>query len=115
MKHQGSCHCGRIAFSLDAEVSEAIDCNCSMCRRRGALLAAFPRSALTLATPEADLGTYQFNKHAIDHHFCTHCGISPFSEGVDREGNKTVMVNLRCLPDVDLAALKVTAFDGASY
>jgi hypothetical protein len=94
MKYQGSCHCGRIAFTLDAEVSEAIDCNCSMCRRRGALLAAFPRSALTLTT---------------------HCGVSPFSEGKSRDGDKTVMVNLRCLPEVNLAALKITSFDGASY
>jgi hypothetical protein len=115
MKYQGSCHCGRIAFTLDAEVGEAIDCNCSMCRRRGALLAAFPRSALTLTTAESDLHTYQFNKHLIHHHFCAHCGVSPFSEGSNRNGDKTVMVNLRCLPEVDLAALKVTPFDGASY
>ena len=54
---QGSCHCGRIAFEVEGEVTEVFDCNCSMCRRRGGLLAAFPRSALRLATPEADLST----------------------------------------------------------
>ena len=114
MAQEGSCHCGRIAFTLEGEVGDVIDCNCSMCRRKGALLAAFPREALSLKTPEADMGTYKFNKHLIDHHFCLTCGISPFSEGKGRDGKAMTMVNVRCLPDVDLSGLKVIAYDGAS-
>ena len=115
MKHAGSCHCGRIAFELEGEVDKAIDCNCSMCRRRGALLAFYPREALRLSTPEADMATYTFNRHALQHHFCPACGIAPFSEGVDpRSGAKTVAVNVRCLPDVDLEQLAITKVDGAS-
>ena len=78
MTHAGSCHCGRIAFELEGEVDKAIDCNCSMCRRRGALLAFFPREALRLSTPEADMATYTFNRHALQHRFCPSCGIAPF-------------------------------------
>ena len=116
MTHEGSCHCGRIAFTLEGEVREAIDCNCSMCRRRGGLLAFFPREALTLTTPEADLGTYRFNRHVLAHHFCPTCGIAPFSEGADpKTGAKMVAVNVRCLPDVDLAALTVKPVDGARF
>jgi len=116
MKHAGSCHCGRIAFELEGEVDKAMDCNCSMCRRRGALLAFYPREALRLSTPEADMATYTFNKHALQHRFCPACGIAPFSEGVDpRTGAKTVAVNVRCLPDVDLDALSITKVDGASF
>jgi hypothetical protein len=113
MAQEGSCHCGRIAFTLEGEVGDVIDCNCSMCRRKGALLAAFPREALTLKTPEADMGTYKFNKHLIDHHFCLTCGISPFSEGKGRDGKAMTMVNVRCLPDVDLSGLRVIPYDGA--
>lgn len=113
--HEGSCHCGRIAFTVEGDIDGVIECNCSMCRRRGALLAAFPREAMTLRTPESDLGTYRFNRHAIEHHFCPNCGIAPFSEGKGEGGKPMTMVNVRCLPDVDLSKLKVTAFDGASY
>lgn len=116
MTHAGSCHCGRIAFELEGEVDKAMDCNCSMCRRRGGLLAFFPREALRLSTPEADMATYTFNRHALRHHFCPSCGVAPFSEGVDpRNGAKTVAVNVRCLPDVDLDRLQVTKVDGASF
>lgn len=114
--HQGGCHCGAIAFELDAEITEGYDCNCSMCRKRGGLLGFFPREALTLKTSEDGLGTYRFNRQAIAHHFCPSCGVSPFSEGVDpRSGAKTAAVNLRCLPDLDLAALKIIPVDGASF
>lgn len=114
-KHQGSCHCGRIAFEVEGEIGEVIDCNCSLCRRRGALLAAFPRAAITLTTPASDLGEYRFNRQAVAHHFCPQCGIAPFSEGRGADGTAMAMVNVRCLPDVDLATLKVTQYDGASY
>ena len=115
MKHTGSCHCGRIAFTVEGQIDEVYDCNCSMCRRRGDLLWFGPATALDLSTPREHLGSYKFNRHHIDHHFCPNCGVSPFSEGVDKSGTKTVAVNVRCLPDVDLTALKITAVDGASF
>lgn len=113
--HEGSCHCGGIAFTLDGTVEMGVDCNCSLCRRRGGLLAFFPRAALALRTPESAMSTYTFNAHAIRHHFCPVCGVAPYSEGVDpKSGEPMVAVNLRCLPDVDLGALKIVPFDGAS-
>lgn len=111
----GSCHCGRIAFTVQGEIEEVIDCNCSMCRRKGALLAAFPRDALTLHTPEADMGTYRFNRELIAHRFCPDCGVAPFSEGKERDGAAMTMVNVRCLPNVELGALKVMRYDGAAH
>lgn len=110
---EGSCHCGRIAFTVQGRIEKAIDCNCSMCRRKGALLAAFPRDALSLKTPESDMATYRFNKEVIAHHFCPDCGIAPFSEGKGADGSRMAMVNVRCLPEVDLGALEIVAYDGA--
>ena len=114
-RYEGSCHCGAIAFEVEGEIGQVYDCNCSMCRRRGGLLAAFPRAALTLNTPEAQLSTYRFNREAVAHHFCATCGVAPFSEGKGGDGAAMVMVNVRCLPEVDLAGLDVVAVDGATH
>jgi len=114
MTHQGSCHCGRIRFEVDGTIGSVLDCNCSLCRRRGGLLWFVPRSAFRLLTPEADLSTYRFNKRHIAHRFCGSCGIAPFGEGSDPKGNAMVAVNARCLEGVDFAALEVIAYDGAS-
>lgn len=114
MKHSGSCHCGRIAFEVEGDIVEVLDCNCSLCRRRGGLLWFAPRAALVLKTPESDLATYTFNKHHIQHRFCANCGIATFGEADHPEtGERMVAVNVRSLPDVDLNSLKVNPFDGA--
>ena len=114
MEYAGSCHCGRIAFELEADIKEVADCNCSLCRRRGGLLWFGSRDALTLKTPASDLSTYTFNTHRLRHQFCPLCGISPFCRGIDKEGNETFAINVRCLEGVDPHALEIQSFDGRS-
>jgi hypothetical protein len=55
MAIRGSCHCGRITYRLDAEPTEAIECNCSICRRKGSLLAAFAPDQFHLETSRDDI------------------------------------------------------------
>jgi hypothetical protein len=114
MPVRGSCHCGRIAFTLDAEPTEAIECNCSICRRRGSVLAAFAPGQFRLETPRDDIAVYTFNKHVIRHQFCKTCGCAPFAEGTGPGGEAMVVVNLRCADNLDLSAIKIMQFDGAS-
>lgn len=112
MKYKGSCHCGKIAFEVEGELKGAMACNCSICSRKGSLLWFVPRDQMKLLTPEADVATYKFNKHVIAHQFCRVCGMHPYGEGVDPKGNRMAAINIRCLEDVDLAAVPVQQFDG---
>lgn len=114
MKYSGSCHCGRIAFEVDGELTGAMSCNCSMCQRKGALLWFVPRTALKLTTPEPDIATYTFNKHVIRHRFCPTCGIHPFGEGSMPDGRQMAAINIRCLDGVEPDAVPVQHFDGRS-
>lgn len=112
--HQGSCHCGKVAFEVDGEIDSALSCNCSMCQRKGSLLWFVPRAQLRVTAGEDALATYTFNKHVIKHHFCPTCGIHPFGEGVDPKGNAVAAINLRSVSDIDLAAVPVHHYDGRS-
>jgi len=114
MTHKGSCHCGRIAFEVEGDLTQAIECNCSHCSRKGYLPWFVPRESLRLATPESALATYLFNKHVIKHHFCPACGCAPFGFGTDPAGKATAAVNVRCLEGVEPATLKIMPFDGRS-
>lgn len=114
MNYKGSCHCGKIAFEVEGTLESAMSCNCSMCRRKGALMWFVPRDALRLLTPEEGMSTYLFNKHVIKHRFCSVCGIHPFGEGADPQGNRMAAVNIRCLEDIDLEKVPVTHYDGRS-
>jgi hypothetical protein len=114
MIYQGRCHCGKVAFEVEGELTGAMACNCSICSRKGSLLWFVARDKLRLLTSEEDLGTYMFNKHVIKHHFCPTCGIHPYGEGVDAKGKRKAAVNIRCLENIDLASVAVQNFDGRS-
>jgi len=115
MPFRGSCHCGKIAYSLDEDPpTEAMACNCSICRRRGSLHHFSTPDKFRLEGSRDEITVYTFNKHAIRHQFCKTCGCAPFAEG-EGPGNKPMVeINLRCADGIDLAALKITEYDGAS-
>ena len=115
MTYNGSCHCGAIAFTVEGEIKQVNDCNCSHCRRKGYLLWFVPRDQLKLSTPEDKLSTYTFNKHVIKHHFCATCGCAPFGVGADPKGNAMAAVNVRCLEGVEPSILKIVSIDGRSF
>lgn len=112
MNYQGSCHCGQIAFEVEGDLEQVMECNCSICQRKGALLWFVGRAQLRLITPEENLSTYTFNKHVIKHHFCSKCGMHPFGEAVDPKGNAMAAINARCLENVELSTLPIQQFDG---
>jgi len=114
MIHNGSCHCGRIAFTVDGDLGQVTECNCSHCSRKGYLLWFVPRERLQLGTPESNLATYTFNHHVIKHHFCPTCGCAPFGFGTGPSGAPTAAVNVRCLEGIELSTLKRVPFDGRS-
>jgi hypothetical protein len=114
MKYSGSCHCGALSFEFEGAFDEVMECNCSHCSRKGYLLTFVPHAQLELTADEADLGTYTFNKHVIQHHFCKRCGCAPFGVGTNPSGVKMAAINVRCLENFDLASVKRTPVDGRS-
>jgi hypothetical protein len=114
MPIQGSCHCGAIAYELDDEPTEALECNCSICRRKGYLLSFSTPDRFRLKTPRSAISTYTFGKHVIRHQFCAICGCAPFGEGDGPDGRAAVAINLRCAEGLDLTRLTIMPFDGAA-
>ena len=112
MIYQGSCHCGQVRFEVEGELERVVDCNCSICSRKGALLWFAPRDKLTPLTAEENTRAYTFGKHTIQHRFCPKCGIHPFGEGSDPTGKRMAAINVRCLENADFAALPVDHYDG---
>jgi hypothetical protein len=112
MTYTGGCHWGKIAYSFEGDIGTVMDCNCSMCAKRGGLLHFISEAAFALKTPREDLGDYLFNKHHIIHHFCPTCGIAPFSEGADAKGNRMVAINVRCVDGVDPQCLTIKHING---
>jgi hypothetical protein len=110
--YKGSCHCGKVQIEVTMDVSKVVSCNCSMCSRRGGLLAFGPIAALKVISGEDAQTDYLFNKKVIHHLFCKTCGIQTFARAAGPDGSPMFAVNVRCLDGVDLDALQVTKYDG---
>ncbi len=113
--YHGSCHCGAIKFSFQSEpIERGIRCNCSICRRKGALMSEFTLAPdeFHYEAEEGALGLYQFDSKVAEHYFCKKCGIYTFHATFRKPGH--YRVNLGCIDSVDTEALEYTVFNGKS-
>lgn len=111
--YTGGCHCGNVRYDVAIEnLNEVMECNCSICSKRGWLLTFVPAAAFTLTQGEASLTDYQFNKKMVHHLFCKTCGTASFGRGSDGKGNEMVAINVRCLDGVDVHTLTINPYNG---
>ena len=109
----GGCHCARVRFEVDGAPHEVVECNCSICARKGYLHWIVPRAAFRLVAGDDDLSTYRFGTGVAQHRFCRHCGVASFY--VPRSHPDGIDVNARCLDGVDAVSLPRRAFDGRDW
>lgn len=120
--YQGSCHCNRVRFEVDADLDHVRVCDCSICRRRGALNHRVQPEDFRLLTPLEELTLYTFHTRTAKDYFCPTCGILPFRKpraltteermaGVEPFDGWTV--NIRCLEGVDLDSIPIKRVYGS--
>jgi hypothetical protein len=113
MKYSGGCHCGAVAFEIEApDELEVSDCNCSICAKSGYLHLIVPRSKFALLRGEDSLSEYTFNTGVAKHLFCRRCGIKSFY--IPRSNPDGVAVNARCL-DPYPQHMRIEPFDGQNW
>ena len=112
--YSGGCHCGRVRYKAEVDLNRVMSCNCSICRKRGMLVAPAADDKFKLESGADALTDYQFNRKVIHHFFCKVCGVGSFARGVGPNGVEMVAVNVRCLDDLDLDGLNLIPFDGKS-
>jgi len=110
---EGGCHCGRVRMRVTGDLDETVECNCSICTKKGFLHLIVPRDRFELLAGRDDLTTYRFNTGVAQHTFCRHCGIYSFY--VPRSDPNKVSVNVRCLDGVDCRQITPRPFDGRHW
>jgi hypothetical protein len=110
MKYKGSCHCGKVKFEFDGEVTEGMTCNCSRCHITGTVLHFLPKESVKVEGLE-NMTTYRFNKNIIAHMFCSTCGVQPFGMA-NNNGKDMMAINLRAVPEIDLDKIKINKYNG---
>jgi hypothetical protein len=103
-----------VRFCVRVDAWKALDCNCSMCTKKGFLHLIVTKDAFELVCGADDLTTYTFNTGIAKHHFCKACGIHAFY--VPRSHPDGFDVNVHCLDDAAARArFVVEPFDGQHW
>ncbi len=113
--YHGSCHCRAVTFRIHTVIDKVVECNCSICRKKGVLHHRVKPHQFTLLSGEAALNIYRFDSGEATHYFCRHCGMHPFSH--PRSAPHDYSINVRCLDDFDLqtASFETLHFDGQNW
>ena len=113
---KASCHCGAVQLELDLPngIEEPRRCDCSMCRRRGAIAASVKLDGLKIIAGADKLRLYQFNTMTAKHYFCSICGI--YTHHRKRSNPNEYGYNVACLEDVNPFDLgEVPTMDGINH
>ena len=115
-KHRATCHCGAIELelSLPEGIVDPRRCDCSICRRKGAIVASVPLSGIRIVRGADELKLYEFNTHTAKHYFCGNCGI--YTHHQRRSNPEQYGFNVGCLEGVDPYAIpEVPVNDGINH
>lgn len=110
----GSCLCGAVTITVPALPPELKSCNCSACRRYGALWAYYPRDQVTLSGETTGFERSDMGEPAmIAFHHCPTCHCFTHWQDVRPEPESRMGINARLMPPECVAGLRIRRFDGA--
>lgn len=111
----GTCHCGAVGWTLEGDPGSITACNCTLCRRYGALwaydhvderirLKGSPHAYTRIGKPNPSLEIL----------FCPICACVLAWRGLraETDGRRRIAVNVRLAPPEAVAGLKIDHFDG---
>jgi hypothetical protein len=111
--HIASCHCQAVRLEVAEPPATVTDCNCSICRRYGALWAYYTRDQVRLTAEPDALSPYSWGDRSIEFWHCRRCGCMTHYTSIEDHPQARIAINARMLPPELLRSLPVRHFDGA--
>lgn len=109
----GTCHCGAVRWTLDTDPESVTACNCTLCRRYGALW-GYGHIGHDIHV-SGETGAYRRgDEAACDFHFCPGCGCVTHyvARKPGEDGKRWTAVNLRMTDPKLIENLPIDHFDG---
>jgi len=108
---EATCHCGAVRLEVPKppQEVEVKECNCSICRRLGSVMAYYsPKDVRVSGATD----TYMWGDRDIEFHRCKVCGNFTHWMAADKNYDR-MGVNIRLMAPEQLRDLVIPKFDGA--
>ena len=110
-------HCGEVEaeINLSEKTFEKLRrCNCSICKRKGAVMAMIETKDLKVTKGEDKISVYKYHTNVAEHYFCKNCGI--YTHHKMRSNPNMYGFNIGCVEGVDPFSFKnIDLFDGTNH
>lgn len=110
---EASCHCGAVRLEVARPPQQVTDCNCSICRRYGALWAYYDQQSVKVIAEPGALAAYAWGDRSIEFLRCARCGCLTHYDSVQKGPGERRAVNARMLDPVLLDGVRIRHLDGA--
>ena len=111
-----TCHCGAVEAEINVsdKLEKVLRCNCSICKRKGAIMSMVKNEDFKITKGEDKLRLYQFHSKVAKHYFCSNCGI--YTHHNPRSNPTMTGFNVGCIDDIDIFTLQnVGVNDGQNH
>ena len=109
-----TCHCGEVAVTVSRRPRQLTYCNCSICRRYGALWAYYSRAAVQIVAAAKSMDVYSWGHKNLRFQRCARCGCVTHYLRTPRQAERRIGVNARMFVPEVTASLRVRHLDGAA-
>ena len=110
-----TCHCGKVEALINIKnIEKKIKCNCSICKRKGAIMSMVKNENFKIVKGINYLKLYQFHTKVAKHYFCSECGI--YTHHNPRSNPAMTGFNVACVDEIDTFTIEdITINDGKNH
>jgi hypothetical protein len=108
-----TCHCGAVRVEIPGAPDEVTNCNCSICRRLGALWAYYKVEDVRVHGHPENTDEYIQGDRTLRVVRCKTCGCATHWEPLDPSRHPKVGVNIRIFDPEVIGHLRIRLLDGA--
>jgi hypothetical protein len=109
-----SCHCGAVRVEVPRKPRSLTGCNCSICRRYGALWAYYRASELRISSASGATSSYCWGDKSLRFVRCNTCSCIMYWAPLRPKGVGKMGVNARNFEPDAIRLIRIRRLDGAS-
>tara|TARA_B100001996_G_C18507640_1_gene534035 strand:+ start:315 stop:683 length:369 start_codon:yes stop_codon:yes gene_type:complete len=97
-----TCHCEKVELEVNLPeegFKKLMRCNCSLCKRKGAVMSPIPKENVKIIKGQENLKTYQYYTKVAEHYFCSSCGI--YTHHKMRTNPNMIGINVACVEGIN--------------
>jgi hypothetical protein len=111
----GECLCGAVRYRVARKPDYVNDCNCSLCRKSGALWAYYPSAEIEISGETTGFVRQDMREPALSVHHCPACGATTHWMPLGDGPHARMGVNARLFEDGAMDGVEIRYPDGRSW